>query len=67
VHNVSPHRLRDAFAVMAVHRDDSTDSVRTLQEQLGHASIGTTLRHRKVADEELKDWYMRLWGQADGY
>jgi integrase/recombinase XerD len=65
VHNVSPHRLRDAFAIMAVQRDDSTDSIRMLQEQLGHASIGTTMRYRKVAGEELKDWYMRLWGQRD--
>jgi len=65
VHNVSPHRLRDAFAVMAVQRDDSTDSIRMLQEQLGQASIGTTMRYRKVAGEELKDWYTRLWGQRD--
>jgi len=61
VHGVSPHRLRDAFAVMAVRKDDSTDGVRMLQEQLGHASIGTTMRYRKVAGEELKDWYSRLW------
>ena len=60
-HNVSPHRLRDAFAVMAVRKDDSTDSVRMLQEQLGHANIGTTMRYRKVAGQELKDWYTRLW------
>ena len=61
VHGVSPHRLRDAFAVMAVRQDDSTDSVRMLQEQLGHANIGTTMRYRKVAGQELKDWYTRLW------
>lgn len=61
LHNVSPHRLRDAFAVMAVQRDDSTDGVRMLQEQLGHANIGTTMRYRKVAGKELKDWYSRLW------
>jgi len=65
VHNVSPHRLRDAFAVMAVQRDDSTDGIRMLQEQLGHANIGTTMRYRKVAGEELKDWYTRLWGKQD--
>jgi integrase/recombinase XerD len=63
VHGVSPHRLRDAFAVMAVQQDDSTDSVRMLQEWLGHASIGTTMRYRKVAGEELKEWYQRLWGK----
>jgi integrase/recombinase XerD len=60
-HGVSPHRLRDAFAVMAVRKDDSTDGVRMLQEQLGHADIGTTMRYRKVAGQELKDWYARLW------
>ena len=65
VHGVSPHKLRDAFAVMAVQRDDSTDSIRMLQEQLGHANIGTTMRYRKVAGEELKDWYTRLWKMKD--
>ena len=65
VRSVSPHRLRDAFAVMAVQRDDSTDGIRMLQEQLGHANIGTTMHYRKVAGRELKDWYTRLWGQQD--
>ena len=65
VHGVSPHRLRDAFAVMAVQRDNSTDGIRMLQEQLGHASIGTTMRYRKVAGEELKDWYSRLWQERE--
>jgi len=61
VRGISPHRLRDAFAVMAVQRDDSTDSIRMLQEQLGHANIGTTMRYRKVAGQELKMWYQKLW------
>lgn len=61
VHNVSPHRLRDAFAVHAVKVDDSGDGLRLLQEQLGHVSFNTTARYRKVAGEELKDWYDRLW------
>jgi len=60
-HNVSPHRLRDSFAVMAVQRNDSTDGVRLLQEWLGHADIGTTMRYRKVAGAELKQWYDGLW------
>lgn len=55
VHGVSPHKLRDAFAIMAVQRDDSTDSIRMLQEQLGHVNIETTMRYRKVAGKELKD------------
>jgi len=62
-HNVSPHRLRDAFAVHAVKLDDSGDGLRLLQEQLGHVSFNTTARYRKVAGEELKDWYSKLWSK----
>ena len=65
VHGVSPHRLRDSFAVMAVQRNDSTDSVRMLQEWLGHTNIGTTMRYRKVAGQELKKWYQNLWDKKD--
>ena len=50
---------------MAVQRDDSTDSVRLLQEWLGHANIGTTMRYRKVAGEELKEWYENLWSSKE--
>jgi len=57
---ISPHRLRDAFAVMAVQADDSTDAIRMLQEHLGHQSIATTLKYRKVAGQELKEWYDKL-------
>jgi len=64
---ISPHRLRDAFAVMAVQRDDSTDGIRMLQEQLGHANIGTTMRYRKVAGQELREWYERLWQEDNGH
>jgi len=65
VHNISPHRLRDAFAVHAVKLDDSGDGLRMLQEHLGHASFNTTAKYRKVAGEELKDWYHKLWQQPD--
>jgi integrase/recombinase XerD len=63
VHNVSPHRLRDAFAVHAVKLDDSGDGLRLLQEHLGHVSFNTTAKYRKVAGEELRDWYEKLWGK----
>ena len=56
--------MRDSFAVMAVQKDDSTDGIRMLQEWLGHASIATTMRYRKVAGRELKDWYHKLWEEA---
>ena len=65
VHNVSPHRFRDAFSVNAVKHDDSGDGIRMLQEHLGHASISTTMRYRKVAGEEHWEWYQRLWKKED--
>jgi integrase/recombinase XerD len=61
IHNVSPHKLRDAFAVNAVKVDDSGDGLRLLQEHLGHKSFNTTAKYRKVAGEEHKQWYQHLW------
>ncbi len=61
VHNVSPHKLRDAFAVCAVKTDDSGDGLRLLQQHLGHASFNTTAKYRKVSGEEHKQWYQKLW------
>ena len=61
VHNVSPHRLRDAFAVRAVKLDDSGDGLRILQEHLGHLNFNTTAKYRKIAGEEHRQWYDRLW------
>jgi len=58
---VSPHRLRDAFAVHAMKLDDSGDGLRLLQEHLGHVSFNTTARYRKVSGEERRRWYQKLW------
>jgi integrase/recombinase XerD len=65
VHNVSPSKLRDAFATHAVKLDDSGDGLRLLQEYLGHASFNTTARYRKVSGEEQKEWYQRLWEKGE--
>jgi len=61
VYYVSPHKLRDAFAVNAVKLDDSGDGLRLLQEHLGHVSFNTTAKYRKVAGTEHRDWYNKLW------
>lgn len=61
VHNISPHKLRDAFAVKAVKQNDSGDGLRLLQEHLGHQSFNTTAKYRKVAGEEHREWYDKLW------
>lgn len=65
IHGVSPHRLRDSFAVRAVKVDDSGDGLRLLQEHLGHASFNTTAKYRKVAGEEHRQWYERLWTKKE--
>jgi len=63
VHGVSPHRLRDAFAVHAMKQNDSGDGLRLLQEHLGHQGFDTTARYRKIAGEEHRAWYDKLWEQ----
>ncbi len=62
VRNVSPHRLRDAFAVHAVKLNDSGDGLRLLQEHLGHQNFNMTAKYRKVSGEEHRQWYDGLWG-----
>jgi integrase/recombinase XerD len=65
MHSVSPHRLRDGFAVHAVKLDDSGDGLRLLQEHLGHRSFNTTARYRKISGREHQEWYERLWSKKD--
>jgi integrase/recombinase XerD len=65
MHNVSPHCLREAFAVHAVKLDDSGDGLRLLQEHLGHHSFDTTARYRKISGTEHKEWYSKLWSKKD--
>lgn len=62
-HRVSPHKLRDAFAVNAVKRDDTGDGLRLLQEHLGHQSFNTTAKYRKVSGKEHLEWYKKLWDE----
>lgn len=65
VHGVSPHKLRDSFAVRAVKLNDSGDGLRLLQEHLGHTSFNTTARYRKVSGKEHQEWYRKLWGDNE--
>lgn len=61
VHNISPHKFRDAFAIHAMKKDDSGDGMRLLQEHLGHQSFSTTAKYRKVSGKEHEEWFQRLW------
>ena len=62
---VSPHRLRDAFAVNAIQKDDSGDGLIMLQDHLGHANFNTTARYRKIASDEHRQWYDKLWEEGE--
>ena len=65
IHNVSPHRLRDAFAVHAIKLNDTGDGLRLLQEHLGHQSFNTTAKYRKISGTEHQEWYQKLWSKKD--
>jgi len=65
VHNISPHKLRDAFSVMAIKQNDSGDGLRLLQEHLGHQSFNTTAKYRKISGTEHQEWYQKLWSKED--
>jgi integrase/recombinase XerD len=65
IHNISPHRLRDAFSIMAIKQNDSGDGLRLLQEHLGHQSFNTTARYRKISGTEHQEWYRRLWSKKE--
>jgi len=64
VHNISPNKLRDCFAILAMKTDDSGDGLRLLQEHLGHQNFNTTAKYRKVAGEEHREWYDELWKEG---
>lgn len=67
-HGISPHKLRDAFAVNAMKLDNTGDGLRLLQEHLGHANFNTTAKYRKVSGTEHRNWYNKLWqeGKTEG-
>lgn len=67
LHFVSPHRLRDGFAINAIGHDDSGTGLRALQLHLGHASFNTTAEYVKRSGEQQRAWYNQLWGKDDGH
>jgi len=67
VHHVGPHSFRVAFTVRWIQADDSPESLKALQEHLGHQSFATTMKYRKIGFEERRQYYDKIqWDKADG-
>lgn len=66
VHRISPHRLRDAHATNWSRKDPSLESMRHLQEQLGHKEISTTMRYVKLTGEGQRAFYDKIHDEGNG-
>lgn len=67
MHKVGPHSFRVAFAIRWIQADDSPESLKALQEHLGHQSFTTTMRYRKMGFEERRKYYDKIkWENNNG-
>lgn len=65
-HYVSPHRLRDAFAIRWLDRKDDPEAQKALQEQLGHKKFDTTARYLKLDIQRIEKVYDEVFGDEHG-
>jgi len=61
-HYVSPHRLRDAFAVHAISVDPGPEGRVKLQKHLGHKEFDETAKYLKYLPDY--SWYEKLWEES---
>lgn len=67
IHSVGPHSFRVAFTVHWIQADDSPESLKALQEHLGHQNFATTMRYRKMNLEERRIYYDKIrWSGSNG-
>ena len=67
LHKVGPHSFRVAFTVRWIQEDDSPESLKALQQHLGHANYSTTLAYRKMDFKERRQFYDKIkWDNVNG-
>ena len=64
-HYVSPHRLRDAFAIYWLDAKDSPEAQKALQEQLGHMRFDTTAKYLKLDVQRIGKIYKEVFNDGD--
>ena len=64
-HRISPHKLRDAFALHWLERADDPEAQKALQEQLGHTRFDTTARYLKLDLKRRETVYDRVFKDED--
>lgn len=60
-HYISPHRFRDALAMLWMEKHPDFEGMKGLQDHLGHASIDSTARYLKLSPEHIKKAYDKIW------
>ena len=64
MHQVSAHKLRDAFAMEYSKKKNTTEGLKALQMHLGHASFATTTRYLKLDPSTTKEMYDDVFPDA---
>ena len=67
IHKVGPHSFRIAFTIRWIQADDSPESLKALQQHLGHQNFTTTMHYRQMNFEERRKFYDKIdWETNNG-
>jgi integrase/recombinase XerD len=60
IHEAGPHAFRVAFTIRWIQADDSPESLKALQQHLGHQNFTTTIGYRKMDFDERRKFYDKI-------